>query len=433
MPCSKPLAGHRAIAGSIGSEHQVELTLGDDAIRLAKKLRTAIESGVKPVNQGPLAIEFTPDGRQCHCCKRRDDSKDHVTDGFLAWWYPPKDGKSCGMICWYCGKAWFVKYRFSVSTRTTTLLVKELGTCDEFRAEFFKVRDFIVEKAIENGGKFRSVNKDELKTRIYSIHRKGSEVYGEEDWVEIEWYKTGYKHYDGTKGLGDPLTNGLGHKIARHEGPPIKKIRKGEATFVDVHKEEDDGTCVVGDKHFEDNAMNIAACLGAGFDFFGLGNAGGAEAAPKAKAGGESNAEVTPMKDSKVQSASLGLGLGMELVCPQLPGETSSTPATDNKSRGGSGGAESAAPKAKDGGAKAAPKAKAESQGGRGRKKRNLIFETTRTAKEFAACSQDDRAYFGVGSKAMLAWMKRLMADFEDRFQTIQDEEDPFGIEALAL
>ena len=42
-------------------------------------------------------------------------------------------------------------------------------------------------------------------------------------------------------------------------GPPIKKIRKGEATFVDVHKEEDDGTCVVGDKHFEENARNIAA------------------------------------------------------------------------------------------------------------------------------------------------------------------------------
>lgn len=59
-----------------------------------------------------------------------------------------------------------------------------------------------------------------------------------------------------------------------------------------------------------------------------------------------------------------------------------------------------------------------------GRKKRNLVGDAKRTAKEFAEAAQDDKTYFGVGSRTMVQWLTRLSKDFTERLPDAATEEE---------
>lgn len=62
-------------------------------------------------------IKHSPDGKVCLTCPRKDNEQDPVAeilgktneDGsviFMAWIYPPKDGRTVGDYCYYCVRVW---------------------------------------------------------------------------------------------------------------------------------------------------------------------------------------------------------------------------------------------------------------------------------------------------------------------------------------
>jgi hypothetical protein len=63
-----------------------------------------------------------------------------------------------------------------------------------------------------------------------------------------------------------------------------------------------------------------------------------------------------------------------------------------------------------------------DANGGRGRKKRDLVKEAIRNLDEFRSAPSDNPGFYGTGYKATLAWMVRLDGDIEQRLPEISDE-----------
>ena len=442
---------------SLGSGQPIVLNLGDDAAKLAKRLRTQAGSASSKVDalgmpdeRGPQSVcsqHYTPDGRECNGCTKKDNSRDPADGLFLAWWYLPKHGKNSGLWCWHCGKAWHTKFRHDKKTDSLSKLKLELGRDDVLLADFKNVMQFVVDKAVAGGSRDMRIQATEVASVVVSKVRKGVEVSSFDNWVELEYYKT---QWEG--GQGDPLTNSKGHRLARSEGilgvmvpgPPVKKIKKVDAQYVDVDMTEDDGSV----QPTADHQSKIMSCIAAGFMAqFGMTPATRSGAGSVASSSGGSSTTFAPAPraqalavaspDGKRKPVSDDGGddiantAGFQFVIPQLPGAEVSPPGGQAKA-GAKAGAHAAAaggrPRSQPGGdgssASGAGAAQAKAAAGRGRKKRNLIAESTRVAREFSICEPSDKTHFGTGAKTMLAWMLRLSKDFEGRLLELDEEED---------
>ena len=188
-----------------------------------------------PVEDDPR-IGLVPDGRACKCCKLKDTSPDPLDGGYLFWFYAPQGGLNCGFYCWYCGKVWFAWYRHHYGTRTLTLLALSLGgESSENIDEFDRLRTVLVNIVLEAGHRnvrpAKAISAAATVT-VTSTSRQMVSVEEDDDHVELEYYKTEYKG-----GLGDPLLNGLGHRVCNIDGqlgvivtgPPIKNSEACEA------------------------------------------------------------------------------------------------------------------------------------------------------------------------------------------------------------
>ena len=107
-----------------------------------------------------------------------------------------------------------------------------------------------------------------LSSSYYSKHAKtplnGLSVIDDDDsHVELEFYQNFH-----LGGLGDPLSNGLGHRVCWFEGvygvvvrgAPIKRIRKLKEALVDKSYVHDDGMFQVSANQFNETAADI--CVG---------------------------------------------------------------------------------------------------------------------------------------------------------------------------
>ena len=82
---------------------------------------------------------------------------------------------------------------------------------------------------------------------------------------------------------------------------------------------------------------------------------------------------------------------------------------------------------------KATTKASASSGSGnvKGRPKRNLVADSKKIRSEFLEAQADDSAFFGVGAKATVQWLQRLVEGFDSR--VTDDDMTPEAQAELAV
>lgn len=444
-----------SVAGSAAAfDASMSMGVGADAAKVAKRARTqaamsvraAIAAGEPAGTNGPAggastAPAHATDGRLCKLCQSPDNSKDPIDGGSLAWWYAPKNGKTQGCHCFYCGKAWHTKFRHDARTKSLSALLHEAGKDTSIHESFMATRKLIIDKCLQNGGRdIRVTSKEFPIATVVSKERTVNSIEDSDDWVELEYYRTQY-----FGGMGDPMTNGRGHRVVKLQGqmgvvvpgPPVKKLKRAQQGIVDVVRVEDDGQLELSESH----AGDVAAAIAAGFsvDFRGGQSAGvGSSPPPAAAAHSQATAPMAPAcapapapASSPGQSVGCaGFGghrLGFEVVVPQLPGSAaaghqeesaSARVACKAKARCTPRPASAVSPSA-------ASSALDASKSGPGRKRRNLVAEAQRAAGEFAAAGPDDKGYFGTSSKTTLQWMMRLQKDFKERIPTITAEQEP--------
>ena len=135
--------------GSVASLGQVMglRRMGGDAVGIAKKVRTRAAPSIDAPDETPPdeAVPPQPDGRKCCTCSCHDNDPDPVDGRNFAWWYPtyPND-KTQGNMCWYCGKAWHLKFRHNANTKTYVQLVEVMGRDTEVHTAFVNLREIIL-------------------------------------------------------------------------------------------------------------------------------------------------------------------------------------------------------------------------------------------------------------------------------------------------
>lgn len=202
--------------------------------------------------------------------------------------------------------------------------------------------------------------------------------------------------------------------------PELQSKRSSARTgFVDLIKKEGDSSEVQLSKtHMQDLAAGIAE----GFNFTSAMFAQGSQPAMQTgTAPSASRPEVprarfpvspvvaSPLTSTNAElpSPASGSMFGFKMVVPQLPGVSTAALATPTKKH----------PPQEAGATPRQPTAKAfvtaGGQGGKGRKKRDLIKESTRVVGEFAVAGSDHATYFGTGAKVMIQWMTRPGLSYE--------------------
>ena len=421
-----------------------DLDIPDDLAKLAKKARTRAAPSREddvPDERGPqpLGMDFNRsataawdhhrDGRKCNFCQAGDDSEDPVFPGYILWWYPPKGGKSQGLVCWYCGRAWFVRYRVRQETNSLSKLLVEVGRDDELLKEFRSTRDFIVGKAKETGSKDFVVRPQEMATKVYTIKQTVNSIDDEAEWMPLPYYT---KDYEG--GRGDPRTNGRGDVLETIDGvlgvrlkaSPIKKIRRSRQGIVQQVQRQDDGGSSSG------YSQEIASQLARQFDlgFAVLGQPSSSSSSSSASGGQLASAALPAQPQQAAPPSSASASSSAAVIAPAAsehplgfgavkvePFEVKPPQAAPPSGAGGAGAG--------------TPKDKAQAKGKAGRKKRNLCQDAARAMQEFSMATPITPSYFGIGSKAMQGWLKRLVEDFTQRVGAIEEEEDYNGNSCL--
>lgn len=185
----------------------------------AGRKRARAQSSAFAVSDSPAEADhrvgLQPDSRTCKLCGAKDCSQDPLDGGFLFWYYPPSGGRNTGMICFYCGRTWFTYYRHRSETRTLTLMVSWVGADGERHTAFLSLRGKFVEICVQGGSRLVRVNGgiQPNTPTVVSIDRREQSVEDEDQHVELNYYMTTYGG-----GMGDPRTNGKGHKICKLEG-----------------------------------------------------------------------------------------------------------------------------------------------------------------------------------------------------------------------
>ena len=173
------------------------------------------------------------------------------------------------MICFYCGRAWFLVFKSRSATNTLTKLITAVGLNSELLEEFKGQRAWVLEKCLAAGT--RQIRIQHVKdTTVTVTDRNLTSVEGADFHIELDWYKNHYEWRGMGPGLGDPRTNGLGHAVATVDGvlgvvvkgPPIKNLKTAKQNIVDIVRVEDDGMVQTGPDHFRQVRDNIAAGFG---------------------------------------------------------------------------------------------------------------------------------------------------------------------------
>ena len=188
----------------------------DAVLKVMKKKaskRSSAGSSLCGEVDGELLIIHTPDGRLCRLCHEADNSKDPVTGKGRKWFRQPKNGHTQGAMCWYCGRVWFSMFR--VRFKTLTEFILAAGQSQELLEERRQGVAFLIKTCVGAGTHDVTMQWGcALSSEVSSIERLRSQVIDDDgERVGLEYYKTLYRG-----GLGDPATNGLGHRTGWFEG-----------------------------------------------------------------------------------------------------------------------------------------------------------------------------------------------------------------------
>ena len=149
------------------------------------------------------------DGRRCKLCKVIDTDYDDVKpEEFIAWGYPPRNGRVQGTICYYCRKVWANIYvnRF----KSVEDFAKDLTIEEEHKKEFMEWRTFVLSKYCEAGSRYAKFRYgDEAKDQ--RLKKNTIEMVDLEEPEDLICMLKDYKH-------GDPRSNGKGHRLIKHHG-----------------------------------------------------------------------------------------------------------------------------------------------------------------------------------------------------------------------
>ena len=149
------------------------------------------------------------DGRRCKLCKVIDTDYDDVEpEEFIAWGYPPRNGRVQGTICYYCRKVWANIYvnRF----KSVEDFAKDLTIEEEHKKEFMEWRTFVISKYCEAGSRYVKIRYgDEAKDQ--RLKKNSIEMVDLEEPEDLICMLKDYKH-------GDPRVNGKGHRLIKHHG-----------------------------------------------------------------------------------------------------------------------------------------------------------------------------------------------------------------------
>ena len=292
-------------ANACGVFMPITCAAAQDAI--VKVMKRASRSGSQQDVQatGPTGGEESHqlDGRACKICGETDNSQDPVTKKCRRWYRPPKNGKTQGEICWYCGRVWYAVARAERPTLGQYILV--LGQNQEKLKTHQEHVEFLTKVSVEAGSHDVSVKWSScLSSTVTTTQRNRTEVSDDADQhVELEYYKN---HFMG--GLGDPFTNGLGHRVGMFEGQhgvfvpgaPIKRIKRTKEGIVDKTDLHDDGSLQLSATQMTD----MAAALFQGFNFALASGTHVGLLAPRH----DNHADVSGSSDGRVGSAGVGSG-----------------------------------------------------------------------------------------------------------------------------
>lgn len=209
-----------------------------------------------------VSTTYAPDSRCCVLCSvRKANSPDPVNpDELMAWYYKPRNGKTQGSVDYYCGRAWYSRYRSKYPQLGD--FVTECGKTFELGQELVQAAAWFLEQCIKAGSRLISVRFSDVPESVTSTQRQGIVVEDEDQHVELNHYVNEWRG-----GQGDPRTNGTGHRVGWCDGvwgvfvpgPPVKMIKRQRAQFVDQSKIHDDGSLQLTETQMQDTAANIMA------------------------------------------------------------------------------------------------------------------------------------------------------------------------------
>ena len=123
---------------------------------------------------------WTRDGRQCKlACTHTDDGVDPSDGGLMAWFYPPKNGKTVGYVCYYDGRVWQACYRNQY--KTLEIFEAALGQDPELFEGFDKKRIFLKDRCREAGSRNIRISWSDMPERVVSGQKRSTVIEDAED------------------------------------------------------------------------------------------------------------------------------------------------------------------------------------------------------------------------------------------------------------
>ena len=160
----------------------------------------------------------------CAACGNRDNQADPINKDSLLMWGYVVHGTTQGLLCWYCNKVFANLYR--VKYKDVKTWTKCMGENKELHDEMLSYRQQAVDQCMQAGR--HSHVKVSFTQKVDLKKSKEMELEDPEDHIyELEHYKSLF---------GDPLSNGLGHKVTQLPGEtktsvivpsaPVRKLRR---------------------------------------------------------------------------------------------------------------------------------------------------------------------------------------------------------------
>ena len=284
---------------------------------VAKSAASSGEPAVEHAGKTPYELRIAiRDGRVCAILKELTDrDKDPCfPDELVFWSRAPKNFKAQGDTCYYCWKVYVNIYQ--AKYKTVKGLMNAMNNNPELITEFSSWRSFVCEKIIAAGSRdARIMFADEVEKQRTLNHSKLiiQDLEEPEDFIEP------YDAYVLKK--GDPLTNGLGHRVIPHPSNPLAKavIYPGEQVWkVKRRRREQLGIDEVvhdGDDQFYAGQLEMMQNdLGADM----LGNRAVGAAVVDAGRAMSTPTRVSHTADAPIQSASSPISSSPSSVAPAL-------------------------------------------------------------------------------------------------------------------
>ena len=160
----------------------------------------------------------------CGSCGCKDSQADPVNKDAPVMWGYVMNGLTSGLLCWYCNKVYANLYR--IKYKDVKAWTKAMGEQKELHEEMLHYRQQAVDQRVQAGR--HSHVKVSFSQKLDMKKSRELELEDPEDYVfEMEHYKSMY---------GDPLSNGLGHKVCCLPGEtrasvivpsaPVRKIKR---------------------------------------------------------------------------------------------------------------------------------------------------------------------------------------------------------------